>query len=98
MKFIYIILLLWYAICVFDQKMRLFCASKGTVMAYLDDNNENLYTQGDPLENLDKELAELQASLDELYGMTDNYTEEALSETNNRLRSPRRRQAADFSR
>ena len=35
-------------------------------MAYLDDNNDNLYTQGDPLEDLDRELARLQASLDEL--------------------------------
>lgn len=31
-------------------------------MAYLDDNNENLYTQGDPLDELDKELAELKAT------------------------------------
>lgn len=37
-------------------------------MAYLDDNNENLYTQGDPLEELDKELAELRASLGRLEG------------------------------
>lgn len=35
-------------------------------MAYLDDNNDNLYTQGDPLEALDRELAELKASLEEL--------------------------------
>lgn len=35
-------------------------------MAYLDDNNENLYTPGDPLEDLDRELAELKASLEEL--------------------------------
>ncbi|MBQ3265708.1 MAG: glycoside hydrolase family 25 protein [Ruminococcus sp.] len=35
-------------------------------MAYLDDNNDNLYTQGDPLESLDQELAELKASLGEL--------------------------------
>ena len=35
-------------------------------MAYLDDNNDNLYTQGDPLDELDKELAELQQSLNEL--------------------------------
>ena len=28
-------------------------------MAYLDDNNDNLYTQGDPLDDLDKELADL---------------------------------------
>lgn len=40
-------------------------------MAYLDDNNENLYTPGsDPLEELDKELAELRATLDELDGKT----------------------------
>ena len=81
MKFIYIILLLWYAICVFDQKNAPFCASKGTVMAYLDDNNESLYTQGNPLENLDKELAELQASLDELYGMTDPDTEKTVEKS-----------------
>lgn len=37
-------------------------------MAYLDDNNDNLYTQGDPLEDLDKELAELRATLEELDG------------------------------
>ena len=35
-------------------------------MAYLDDNNDNLYTQGDPLDELDKELAELQEALREL--------------------------------
>ena len=35
-------------------------------MAYLDDNNDHLYTAGDPLEALDKELAELKASLNEL--------------------------------
>lgn len=35
-------------------------------MAYLDDNNDHLYTQGDPLEDLDRELAELKASLEEL--------------------------------
>lgn len=35
-------------------------------MAYLDDNNDNLYTQGDPLDDLDKELAELKATLDKL--------------------------------
>ena len=35
-------------------------------MAYLDDNNDNLYTQGDPLDELDKELAELQKTLEEL--------------------------------
>ncbi len=39
-------------------------------MAYLDDNNDHLYTAGDPLEELDKELAELKASLNELDGMT----------------------------
>ena len=39
-------------------------------MAYLDDNNDNLYTAGDPLEELDRELAELKASLNELDGMT----------------------------
>ena len=39
-------------------------------MAYLDDNNDHLYTAGDPLEALDKELAELKASLNELDGMT----------------------------
>lgn len=38
-------------------------------MAYLDDNNDHLYTQGDPLEDLDRELAELKASLDELNDM-----------------------------
>ncbi|MBQ3331594.1 MAG: glycoside hydrolase family 25 protein [Ruminococcus sp.] len=37
-------------------------------MAYLDDNNNNLYTQGDPLEELDRELAELRATLEELDG------------------------------
>lgn len=37
-------------------------------MAYLDDNNDNLYTQGDPLDELDKELAELKATLGELEG------------------------------
>ena len=35
-------------------------------MAYLDDNNDNLYTQGDPLDALDKELAQLQETLREL--------------------------------
>lgn len=40
-------------------------------MAYLDDNNDNLYTQGDPLSDLDQELAELQASLDELNELID---------------------------
>lgn len=35
-------------------------------MAYLDNNNDNLYTRGDPLEALDRELAELKASLEEL--------------------------------
>lgn len=40
-------------------------------MAYLDDNNDHLYTAGDPLEALDKELAELKASLKELDGITD---------------------------
>ena len=39
-------------------------------MAYLDDNNNHLYTAGDPLEALDRELAELKASLNELDGMT----------------------------
>lgn len=39
-------------------------------MAYLDDNNDHLYTAGDPLEELDRELAELKASLNELDGMT----------------------------
>lgn len=39
-------------------------------MTYLDDNNDHLYTAGDPLEALDKELAELKASLEELDGMT----------------------------
>ena len=39
-------------------------------MAYLDDNNDHLYTAGDPLEALDKELAELKASLEELDGKT----------------------------
>ena len=34
-------------------------------MAYLDDNNDNLYTAGDPLENLDRELAELKKRLNE---------------------------------
>lgn len=34
-------------------------------MAYLLDN-ENLFTQGDPLEELDRELAELKASIHEL--------------------------------
>ena len=37
-------------------------------MAYLDDNNDHLYTAGDPLEELDRELAELKASLEELDG------------------------------
>ena len=37
-------------------------------MAYLDDNNENLYTQGDPLEKLDRELADLKATLNNLEG------------------------------
>ena len=32
-------------------------------MAYLDDHNDNLYQRGDPLEALDKELAELRATL-----------------------------------
>ena len=41
-------------------------------MAYLDDNNDNLYTQGDPLEDLDKELAELRATLEELDGAAPN--------------------------
>lgn len=40
-------------------------------MAYLDDNNDHLYTTGDPLEALDKELAELKASLKELDGITE---------------------------
>lgn len=40
-------------------------------MAYLDDNNDHLYTAGDPLEALDKELAELKASLKELDDITD---------------------------
>lgn len=35
-------------------------------MAYLDNHNQNLYTQGDPLENLDRELAELKASIEKL--------------------------------
>lgn len=39
-------------------------------MAYLDDNHDHLYTAGDPLEELDRELAELKASLNELDGMT----------------------------
>lgn len=39
-------------------------------MAYLDDNNDHLYTAGDPLEALDNELAELKASLEELNDMT----------------------------
>gem|GEM_PF-4351231 len=39
-------------------------------MAYLDDNHDHLYTADDPLEELDRELAELKASLDELDGMT----------------------------
>ncbi|WP_405343458.1 hypothetical protein [Ruminococcus sp.] len=39
-------------------------------MAYLDDNSDHLYTAGDPLEALDKELAELKASLKELDDMT----------------------------
>ncbi len=42
----------------------------GENMAYLDDNHDHLYTAGDPLEELDRELAELKASLDELDGMT----------------------------
>ena len=37
-------------------------------MAYLDDHNNNLFTQGDPLDDLDKELAELKATLGELEG------------------------------
>lgn len=37
-------------------------------MAYLDDNNENLYTAGDPLEALDRELAELKSTLGEMEG------------------------------
>ena len=41
-------------------------------MAYLDDNNDNLYTQGDPLEDLDRELAELRATLEELDGASSN--------------------------
>ena len=44
---------------------------KGAKMAYLDDNNDHLYTAGDPLEALDKELAELKASLKELDGITE---------------------------
>lgn len=44
-------------------------------MAYLDDNNLNLTSQGDPLEQLDRELAELTAELDELSGVTDNADE-----------------------
>lgn len=39
-------------------------------MAYLDDNNDHLYTAGDPLEALDRELAELKASLEELDGIS----------------------------
>ncbi|MBQ6337330.1 MAG: Lyzozyme M1 (1,4-beta-N-acetylmuramidase) [Ruminococcus sp.] len=35
-------------------------------MAYLDDNNENLTSQGDPLEKLDRELAELRATLEQM--------------------------------
>ncbi len=42
----------------------------GENMAYLDDNHDHLYTAGDPLEELDRELAELKASLNELDGMT----------------------------
>ncbi len=37
-------------------------------MAYLDDKNNNLYTAGDPLEALDRELAELKNTLGELEG------------------------------
>lgn len=35
-------------------------------MAYIDDNNENLPRKGDPLEELDSELAQLKATLGEL--------------------------------
>lgn len=45
-------------------------------MAYLDDNNDNLYTQGDPLDDLDQELAQLQASLDELNELIDPAAQE----------------------
>ena len=37
-------------------------------MAYLDDNNDNLYSRGDPLDELDKELADLKATLGKLEG------------------------------
>ena len=61
MKFIYNIIRLWYSICVFFR-------GRGAIMAYLDDNNGNRYTQGDPLDELDKELAELKKTLTELDG------------------------------
>ena len=35
-------------------------------MAYLDDQNDNLYSRGDPLDELDKELADLKATLGKL--------------------------------
>ena len=35
-------------------------------MAYLDDNNDNLYSRGDPLDELDKELADLKETLGKL--------------------------------
>lgn len=37
-------------------------------MAYLDDNNDNLYSRGDPLDELDRELADLKATLGKLEG------------------------------
>ena len=37
-------------------------------MAYLDDNNDNLYSRGDPLDELDKELADLKETLGKLEG------------------------------
>lgn len=35
-------------------------------MAFLDNKNDNLYPKGDPLEELDRELAELKSALDQL--------------------------------
>ena len=82
MKFIYNKLVLCYSIMDSKDKNHRYCGDesrvhpvaifiKGAKMAYLDDNNDHLYTAGDPLEALDKELAELKASLKELDGMTE---------------------------
>jgi len=41
-------------------------------MAYLDDNNENLYSRGNLLDELDKELEDLKAKLDKLESDSSN--------------------------